>query len=154
MKGSILFDCEWLLRFQKLHTLYLGKKAKKHIEKIAELPKLKNLKIRGIKLKSLEFLKELNLESLSILWCGMNDLSLLSEFKSLKYLELWRIMKLEDISFLSELSNLEKLVLQDLNHIHELPDLSLCHRLKEIQLINIPIHFIPKELESIVKRGY
>ena len=32
MGSSIKFDCKWLLQYDKLNTLWLGKKAKKNIE--------------------------------------------------------------------------------------------------------------------------
>lgn len=108
MKGGIQFDCDWLLRFKKLNKLYLGVKAKKHIHSIAKLPHLKDLTIRGIKLDNLSFLKENHLKSLAIKWCSMSDLSSLKDW-DLKYLELWRIMKLEDLSFVSTLHHLETL---------------------------------------------
>lgn len=153
MKGSIVFDCCWLLRFSKLKKLYLGKKAKKNIKMITNLTQLKSLSLRGIKLNDLSFLKDLKLECFSLLWCGMNDLSVLKEFQSLKYLELWRILKLDDISFISSLKNLETLKLQDLRHITSLPDLSELKHLKSIYLINMPIDLnsLDEELRKIVK---
>lgn len=151
IKGGIHFDCEWLLRYKDLNKLSLAKKARKNIQSIVKLPNLKHFTIRGIKLDSLNFLKPLNLESLSILWCGMNDLSYLAQLTSLKYLELWRIMKLEDISFISQLTNLEYLKLQDLKHIKTLPNLSTCHHLKQIKLYNMNINDIPKELKPLIK---
>lgn len=139
MKGGIAFDCKWLAEFQKLRKLYLGKMAKKNITAIAELPSLKDLSLRGIKLVNFNFLREKELESLAILWCGMNDLNSLRGFDSLKSLELWRIMKLQDISFISTLINLEILELQDLRHIQSLPDLSELKSLNKIILTNMRI---------------
>lgn len=139
MGNSIVFDCEWLGRYQKLKTLYLGGKAKKHIESIAKLEHLENLTLRGIKLKSFDFLRENELHSLSIHLCGMNDLTTLSGFNGLKSLELWRIAKLEDISFIGTLIGLEHLRLRDLKHITALPDLSALKNLQEIILDNVPI---------------
>ena len=42
MGSGIKFDCTWLLKYKKLQTLWLGKKAKKKIESISQLPKLKS----------------------------------------------------------------------------------------------------------------
>ena len=53
MGSGVVFDCNWLKRYKELKTLYLGKKARKHIESIAELESLENLTLRGIKLESL-----------------------------------------------------------------------------------------------------
>lgn len=139
MKDSVNFDCKWLLAYSNLHTLYLGKNAKKNIKEIAKLPNLRRLSLRGIKLLDLDFLRPVGLESLALLWCGMNDLSSLAGFDTLKDLELWRILKLEDISFISSLSNLEVLKLQDLNRITALPDMSQLLNLRKIILMNMPI---------------
>ena len=104
MGSSIVFDCDWLKRYQNLRTLYLGQKARKHIEHIAELESLENLTVRGIKLKNFDFLRGNGLRSLSIHLCSMNDLTSLTGFDSLKSLELWRIARLEDISFIATLT--------------------------------------------------
>ena len=154
MGGNVRFNCEWLLRFKKLQRLYLGDKAKKNIEVIAKLPLLKHLTLRGIKLQSFDFLKDKDLESLAVLWCGMDDLSSLTGWQSLKSLELWRIMKLKDMSFLSSLIGLEELKLQDLKHVHVLPDLTGLSNLKRIVLNNVPVEesTIPETLRVIIEK--
>ncbi len=139
MGGAIKFDCEWLSQYKKLHTLYLGKKAKKHLECIRQISGLKRLSLRGIKLEDFSFLKEMCLESLSLLWCGNSDLSGLAELITLRELELWRIMKLDNLDFVSSLVNLEVLKLQDLKHIKVLPDMSRLTKMKEIIIDNVPI---------------
>lgn len=139
MGGAIQFDCEWLLRYKKLRSLFLGKKAKKHLESISRLPELKTLSLRGIKVEDFSFLKRLQLEAFALLWCGNTDLSGIGELESLRELELWRIMKLENIDFISSLVNLEVLKLQDLKHVTALPDLSGLKKLKEIRIDNVPI---------------
>ena len=139
MGGAIKFDCQWLLQYKKLHSLFLGKKAKKNLEIISKISELKKLSLRGIKVTDFSFLEALDLESLALLWCENTDLSALGELKSLRELELWRIMKLEDLSFISSLINLESLKLQDLKHVSTLPDLSKLVKLRDIQLDNVPI---------------
>ncbi len=154
MGGGVVFDCAWLPRYRKLKTLYLGKKARKHIESIAEIERLENFTLRGIKLKDFEFLRGNKLNSLSIHFCGMNDLTSLTGYDSLKTLELWRITKLEDISFISTLSGLERLSLRDLSHITTLPDLSVLKNLREVILDNVPIdvNTLPGDLQKITRR--
>ena len=73
--------------------------------------------------------------------------------KMLNFLELWRINKLDDISVISGLVHLETIKLQDLRHIHELPDLSGLQKLKKIVLINVPVNEdeIPDELKPLIK---
>ena len=139
MGGAIQFDCKWLLQYKKLHSLFLGKKAKKNLESISRLPELKKLSLRGIKVTDFSFLQELHLESFALLWCGNTGLSALGELKSLRKLELWRIMKLEDLNFIRSLVNLEMLKLQDLKHVTALPDLSGLEKLRDIQIDNVPI---------------
>lgn len=151
---NIDFDCEWLLDYPHLSKLYLGKKAKKNIQKIGLIPKLTSLTLQGIKVKDYEFLRDsASLSELSIRWNGMNDLSSLSGLEQLRKLELWRIMKLEDISFISTLTGLQILKLIDLKWIKRLPDLSGLKDLKEIGIDNVPLDMdsIPDEIRKLIR---
>lgn len=139
MGKAVQFDCEWLLKYKKLHTLFLGQKAKKHIESISRIASLKSLSLRGIKVENFAFLKELSLESFALLWCGNSDLTGLGDLTGLRDLELWRIMKLDNLDFIKSLVNLETLKLQDLKHITTLPDLSKLTQLADIQINNVPL---------------
>ncbi len=154
MGGAVNFNCEWLLCYKNLHTLWIGKKAKKNIEVLSQIKNLKSLSLRGIKLASFDFLKEMNLETFELLWNSNNDLSELKNLKSLKQIGLWRINKLDNIDFLSELENLEVIKLQDLRHITKLPDLSRLKNLKSIVLDNtaILIDSLDEPYKSMVKR--
>lgn len=156
MQGSINFNCEWLVCYKTLESLYLGKKAKKHIQTIGSFPALKNLTLRGITVNDFEFLRNRDLESIAIHWCSMHDLQSLHDFKSLKKLELWRIVKLDNISFISTLTGLESLYLRDLHHISELPDLSGIRNLREVKLDHVPIDIqnIPEDIRNIVLSVY
>jgi Leucine-rich repeat (LRR) protein len=156
MGGAVNFDCKWLIKYDNLHSLFLGKKAKKNIKAIADITSLKELILRGIKLNSLEFLKPLGLEKLSINYCAMSDLSSAASLTTLKSIELWRILKLYDISFLSHLEALESIKLMDLKYIKELPDLSKVNGLKEIIYDNVPINteILPDNIKSIIKPLY
>lgn len=136
--GSVNFDCGKLLRFKNLRSLWL-RKTKKHLESIAELSRLKSLSLCGIKVDNFDFLKKLGLEKFALLWCGSSDLSGLAGLETLKELELWRIMKLENIDFVSLLTNLEVLKLRDLKHITVLPNLDGLTKLRRIVLDNVPI---------------
>ncbi len=154
MGGAIQFDCKWLLRYKLLNTLWLGKKAKKNIECLAQIQTLKSLSLRGIKLSNFDFLKQMSLEKLALLWNSNNELGELGELISLKELELWRINKLNNIDFISKLDNLEVLRLQDLKHVTQLPDLSRLCNLKKIVLDNtgIQIDEIDDCLKSKIER--
>lgn len=139
MGKSVQFDCDWLTGYQKLHTLFLGKKAKKHIESISRIRSLRSLSLNGIKVENFSFLKESDLVFFALSWCGNSDFAMLGELSSLRSLELWRIMKLADLDFIKSLVNLESLKLKDLKHITKLPDLRGLTKLKEIQLDNVPV---------------
>ena len=139
MGKAIKFDCKWLLQYEKLHTLWLGKKAKKNLECLSELSSLTSLSLRGIKLSSFEFLKQLKLETFELLWNSNRDLLELKELKTLKQIGLWRINKLESIDFISELVNLEIMKLKDLKHLKQLPDLRKLTHLKTMVLDNVSI---------------
>jgi len=154
MGAGVKFDCTWLVKYKKLHTLRLEKKAKKNIERIRQLPRLKSLALRGIKLTDFSFLYQMNLEKLALLWNSNNNLYDLAALKSLKEIELWRINKLRDISFIGELTNLEIIKLQDLKHVTCLPDLSKHVKLQSVFLIDtgIDINEIPTHLQAKVSR--
>ena len=149
MGPGIRFDCTWFLKYKNLQTLWLGKKARKNLEKINQLPKLKSLSLRGIKLTDFSFLWKMNLEKLALLWNSNSNLKELSKLKSLKEIELWRINKLSDISFIGELTNLEVIKLQDLKHVTCLPDLSRHENLQRIFLIDTGIDM--KELPDYLQ---
>lgn len=138
MGGAVNFDCGQLLRFGNLHTLWL-RKAKKHLERIAELPKLKSLSLCGIKVENFDFLKNIGLEKFALMRCGNSDLSGLAGLETLKELELCRIMKLENIDFVESLVNLEVLMLRDLKHVTSFPDTDKLTKLRKIVLNNVSI---------------
>ena len=93
MGPGIVFDCAWLLKYVNLKSLWLGKKAKKNIELLSQLPKLKELSLRGIKITDFSFLHKMNLEKLALLWNSNNDLHELAKLRNLHEIELWRINK-------------------------------------------------------------
>lgn len=150
MGTGIRFDCIWLLKYKNLQTLWLGKKAKKNLEEINQLSKLKSLSLRGIKLTDFSFLRKMNLEKLALLWNSNSNLHELAELKSLREIELWRINKLNDISFIGELTNLEIIKLQDLKHVTCFPDLSRHANLQRVFLIDtgIDIKELPDYLQE------
>ena len=152
MGPGINFDCKWLLRYKKLKSLWLGKKAKKNLEVISQLPELKSLALRGIKVNDFSFLYQMDLERFALLWNSNSDLKDLANLKSLKEIELWRINKLDDISFIEELTNLEIIRLQDLKHITGLPDLRRLTKLEKIFLIDtgIDVNSLPDDLKEKV----
>jgi hypothetical protein len=66
MGAGVKFDCSWLLKYKRLNSLWLGKKAKKNLECISEMPSIKSLSLRGIKISDFSFLFQMNW-----LFCGI-----------------------------------------------------------------------------------
>lgn len=131
--GKAKIDCRWLLRYHKLHTLYLGR-IEKNLDCIVGLGKLSKLTLRGGGVKDLSFLKKLQLRELEISWCNASkvDWDTLKDFPSLNSLTLLSIKKLEDISFIKTLPNLEELKLIWMGAVTKLPDLSNLAKLRSI----------------------
>ena len=135
MSGRAKFDCRWLLRFPLLHTLFLGK-IDKNLECIVALDRLWNLTLRGVRVKDLSFLKQLQIESLTISWSSVNktDWDSLRSFSTIHHLKLFSIKKMDDISFVATLPRLEKLELIWMGAVVRLPDLSCLENLKEVYI--------------------
>ena len=131
--GMPVFDCQWLLRLKNLQSLFLGK-LDKNLEAIVGLSQLRKLELRAVKNKDLSFLKQMLIKDLSILWCDSSkiDLTVLSDFRTLRQLKLFRISKLDDISFVSTLTGLEKLELIWLANITKIPNLANLNNLAEV----------------------
>ena len=81
-KVNVVSPCAWLLKYVNLKSLWLGKKAKKNIELLSQLPKLKDLTLRGIKIADFSFLHKMNLEKLALFWNSNNDLHELGKLKT------------------------------------------------------------------------
>ncbi|MCE8926587.1 leucine-rich repeat domain-containing protein [Phocaeicola vulgatus] len=133
--GKPVFDCQWLLRLKNLQSLFLGK-LDKNLEAIVGLSQLRKLELRAVKNKDLSFLKQMLIKDLSILWCDSSkiDLTVLSDFRTLRQLKLFRISKLDDISFVSTLTGLEKLELIWLANITKIPNLANLNNLAEVYI--------------------
>lgn len=134
--GSNNFDCKWLLHFENMESLYLGK-AKKNITAISEMKHLKQLTLRGIKLLDYSFLARCSLQVLKIHWCSAEGMDTLAALSDLQEIELWRIIKLSSLSFLSSLKNLRIIRLQDLARVEYIPYLTELSKLEEIHVDNV-----------------
>ena len=152
MGAGVKFDCSWLLKYKRLNSLWLGEKAKKNLECISEMPSIKSLSLRGIKISDFSFLFQMNLDKLALLWNSNSDLHELSKLEHLKEIALWRINKLSDISFIKDMLELEIITLRDLKHVDRLPDLSKHKNLQRVFLIDtgIDIKTLPKYLQEKV----
>jgi hypothetical protein len=126
-----------LLRFKKLKALHLEGQ-QNGIELIAELRTLRDLKLRKISVKGVDFLRDLGrLESLCIELGGIHDLSAIAGMTGISHLELFQVRDLRSIDVISTLTGLQQFVLENLPHIAKLPDLSKLRALKRMYLNNL-----------------
>lgn len=127
-------DLAPIARFGELRELAL-RAHKRNIEVISQLAHLERIMLRSITLPDLSLLLPARgLRSLDLKLGGTKNLGLLGEFPSLRYLELWRILGLDDLGPVSECTSLQHLFLQDLPRVARLPDLSLLTSLRRITL--------------------
>jgi hypothetical protein len=124
-------------RFKNLKQLYLEGQ-QNGIESICDLKQLEEIVLRSISTMNLEYLNGLNnLWSVDIKLGGIKDFNDLTKLKSIKYLEIWQVLKFENIEFISELKTLQNLFLQSLPLIKSIPHLSKCVNLRRIYLENM-----------------
>jgi hypothetical protein len=126
-----------LERFRGLKLLYLEGQ-QKNIDVIASLSELEELTMRSITLKSLSIVRALpKLWSLDLKLGGTKDLAELQGLDNLKYLELWKILGLDDISVIESLYGLQSLFLQDLPRVTRLPSFLRLHKLRRVTIENL-----------------
>ncbi len=109
----------------------------KNLENIfSNLNNLETIRFRSISsINSLECISHIqSLEKVIIQLGRIYKLSALEKLPKLKYLQLWRINKLENISFISNLKNIQYLNLETLNKIKEFPNIKKLEKLKRIKL--------------------
>jgi len=86
-----------------------------------------------VTLPDLSLLVDLHhLWSLDLKLGGTKNLALLPKIKSLKYLELWRVLGLEDLSPIASSTSLQFLFLQDLRQVRTIPPLDALISLRRV----------------------
>jgi hypothetical protein len=125
---------EPLSRFTGLKRLYI-EGHRKDIEVLAVLGELEELTLRSVTVSDLGFLRSLaRLWSLDLKLGGIRNISAISGMPSIKYLELWQILGLEDVGVAGELPGLQHLLLQSLRRVGSLPDLRAARSLRRVTL--------------------
>lgn len=125
---------QFLARFPKLFTLFIEGHGK-DIDTIGSLANLHELTLRSITLPDLKVLRPLRpLVSLAIELGGTNNLELLPNIGSLRYLKLFRVRGLANLKPIERLSDLRCLFLQDLTNVARLPSFSALSRLRCVHL--------------------
>ncbi len=125
-----------LEHFPQIETLYIEGQSK-DVEAIGALRRLKDLTLRSVTAKNLDFLSGLSeLWSLDIKLGGTRNLAALARSKSIKYLELWLIRKLDDqdLEPIGHMEGLQYLFLQALRNVRRLPDMTRLWNLRRLKL--------------------
>jgi hypothetical protein len=124
-------------RFGGINRLHLEGQ-QKDIDVIRRLKNIEQLTLRSVTLDSLALLRELpKLWSLNIKLGGCSNLAALSKLENIKYLELWQILRLDDLAPVSEMTGLQFLFLQSLKRVTHLPNFSALTRLRRIHIENM-----------------
>jgi protein phosphatase 1 regulatory subunit 7 len=127
-------DLAAIVGFHSLKRLCLVGQ-QKNIDVLSSLRTLEDLTLGSITVQSLHMVRALpELSFLRITLGGTNNLSELQNMRTLKYLELWKILGLEDINFISTLTGLQSLFLQELTRITKLPSFNELVNLRRIVL--------------------
>ena len=135
-KKKLNLDLRPISNFKKLKHLYL-KEYNKNIEKaVSGLTEIEELALRSIsKPKNLDFISHLtNLKDLIIQSCSFEDINAISQLPNIRYLQLWRLAKLNDLNVVSLLNNLQYLFIETLNGLEKFPEISNLLKLKRIKI--------------------
>jgi len=129
-------DLSFIKEFKDLESLYVDG-MKKGLDNVQHLKKLNILTFRGVKMKSLDFLSDLNnLEELNLLFGSYKNLESISNLKQLKSIEFSRVRQIPNFDFLNSLENLEKIEFEGMSRMEHLPNLSNLTKLKSIHINN------------------
>ena len=136
--NSKKLSLRFIHKFKTLKELYI-ERHKKDFDEIGKLKQLESLIIRSMTLPSLQPIIDLNknIISLDIKLGGTSDLSLLPAFEQLKYLELWRISKIENLSMIGDTHSLQYIFLQAMKNVHHLPNFERMHNLRRLTLLSM-----------------
>lgn len=118
-------------KFHKLQSLFVYN-INNGFESLANLNHLKKLTINACKINNFEFLKEGNVEEISLGMIKNNDCHTLYGNPKIKRLELWKLNKLMDLDILSKLPGLEYARIFQINNIVSLPNLRECTYIKTL----------------------
>ena len=133
MKASTL-SCRPIADCSKLRSLTLSR-LPKHLEAIETLTDLIDLSFLGFTFTSLDVLRPL--KNLHRLWIGFGsvpDIAPIGELPQIKALEMVRVRKLADLSPLSSARTLQYLALSGIKKIERMPDCSRLRSLRRVYL--------------------
>jgi len=127
-----------ILECESLETLVLHKYNGEGLEKITNLPTLKNLKFVSSSINNLKGVENLkNLETIEIHYNSkLSDLSILAKCKTLKKIRLSNLSKVTNLNFLANCESVEFISVSDCKNIIENESLFKCESLKVIGYYN------------------
>lgn len=134
-------------RFQLLESLFVYK-ISNGFDILRKLRNLTNLTINASKITDFRFLRDTNINNLSLGMIKNNDCNTLCGNQKIKRLELWKLNKLMDLDILGNLPNLEYVRIYQNNNIEKIPDLRKCINLKTLILDEL------KNLKDISELAY
>jgi hypothetical protein len=122
--------------FKTLKHLYL-KGYNKNIENaVSEFTEIETLALRSIsRPKNLDFISRLtSLKDLIIQSCSFENINAISKLPNIRYLQLWRLAKLNDINVVSVLNNLQYIFIETLNGLETFPEISNLPKLRRVKI--------------------
>lgn len=120
-------------RFHFLESLFVYK-INKGFDIISKLNNLTQLTINEAKITDFSFLRDTNINNLSLGMIRNNNCNTLCGNQKIKKLELWKLNKLMDLNILNDLPNLEYVRIYQNNNIEKICDLRKCINLKTLIL--------------------
>lgn len=109
-----------------------------HIEVVEKLEDLEDLTLRSITTPDLSYLSRLpKLWSLDIKLGGIRSFAGIEGRRSIKYLELWQVLGVEQVDVVGELPGLQNLFLQSLARVTSLPSFERSTALRRVEIQNL-----------------
>lgn len=133
---STYVDLSFISELKNLESVYIDG-MKKGLDSISQLSLLKTLTLRGIKLPSLDLIRELkHLQELRLLFGSYKNLDAIAESRNLEKLEISRTRQISNFDFLDSLTNLISLCFEGMSRMEALPNFRGLRNLRKIQIDN------------------
>lgn len=127
-------DLSPIAHFKKLKFLYINGIENNLDKVLPTFTQLEELRLRSIsKPKNMDCLAELKqLKNVTFQLCGFENIDVLSNLKSVRYLQLWRLPKLANLDFISKMDGLQHLFIETLNGIEKFPNVADLQKLRRV----------------------
>ncbi len=149
-----LYTMEWLLRFPKLESFYIGD-CTQHIELLIQQDSVRELILYEIPCPPLKVLRMLDVQSVIIHQKYAQGLDRLSHIESIQEIQLVRVADINNLNFLETLPALQKLTLHSLPELSSFPHFPEEQKLQELTVYDCDKLFdISVASEKIFIRKY